>query len=79
MVMNHVMHLLGKDKTVCWMNLSLYQGTPAKKGITTVVIAASANPILANKAVHDPTLFCTALKRQWFYMFKTLGMGRMCI
>jgi hypothetical protein len=51
------------------MNLGLYQGAPAKKGITTVAMAASANPILADKAVRDPTLFCTGLKRQRFYMF----------
>ena len=68
-VTNRVVRLLGKDETVRWMNLSLYQGAPAKKGITTVAMAASANPILADKAVRDPTLFCTALKRQRFYMF----------
>jgi hypothetical protein len=68
-VTNRVMRLLCKDKSVCWMNLSLYQGVPAKKGVTTVAMAASANPILVDKVVHDPTLFCTALKRQWFYMF----------
>jgi len=33
-----------------------------------VAMAASANPILADKAVRVPTLFCTALKRQRFYM-----------
>ena len=60
---------MGKDETVRWMNLSLYQGAPAKKGITTVAMAASANPILADKAVRDPTLFCTGLKRQRIYMF----------
>ena|SRR6266851_3714845 len=27
------------------------------------------NPILVDKAVCDPTLFCTALKQQQFYMF----------
>jgi peptidylprolyl isomerase domain and WD repeat-containing protein 1 len=32
-------------------------------------MAASANPILADKAVRDPTLFCAGLKRQRFYMF----------
>lgn len=31
--------------------------------------AASANPLLAEKAVRDPTLSCTAYKRQRFYMF----------
>jgi len=68
-VTNRVVRLLGKDETVRWVNLSLYQGAPAKKGITTVAMAASANPILADKAVRDPTLFCTSLKRQRFYMF----------
>ena len=68
-VTNRVVRLLGKDESVRWMNLSLYQGAPAKKGVTTVAMVASANPILADKAVRDPTLFCTALKRQRFYMF----------
>ena len=68
-VTNRVVRLLGKDETVRWMNLSLYQGAPAKRGITTVAMAASDNPILADKAARDPTLFCTGLKRQRFYMF----------
>ncbi|CAE6512134.1 unnamed protein product [Rhizoctonia solani] len=34
-----------------------------------VAMAASANPILANKEERDPTLFCTAYKRPRFYMF----------
>ncbi|THH20079.1 hypothetical protein EW146_g1181 [Bondarzewia mesenterica] len=68
-VTNRVVRLLGKDETVRWMNLSLYQGAPAKKGFTTVAMAASANPILADKAARDPTLFCTGYKRQRFYMF----------
>ncbi|KAI9465600.1 hypothetical protein BJY52DRAFT_1245051 [Lactarius psammicola] len=72
-VTNRVVRLLGKDETVRWVNLSLYQGAPAKKGVTTVAMAASANPILADKAVRDPTLFCTGLKRQRFYMFTRSG------
>lgn len=32
-------------------------------------MAASANPILANKATRDPTLFCTGYKKQRFYLF----------
>ena len=35
----------------------------------TQAMAASANPILADKEARDPTLFCTAYKRQRFYMF----------
>ncbi|KIY45621.1 peptidyl-prolyl cis-trans isomerase [Fistulina hepatica ATCC 64428] len=68
-VTNRVARLLGKDEAVRFMNLSLYQGAPAKKGITTAAMAASDNPILAEKAVRDPTLFCTGFKRARFYMF----------
>ncbi|TFK40808.1 hypothetical protein BDQ12DRAFT_734001 [Crucibulum laeve] len=68
-VTNRVVRLLGKDEAVRFMNLSLYQGAPAKKTITTLTMAASANPILANKGQRDPTLFCTGFKRQRFYMF----------
>jgi hypothetical protein len=32
-------------------------------------MVASANPILADREARDPTLFCTAYKRQRFYMF----------
>ena len=59
---------LEKAETVRWMNLGLYWGAQTR-GITAVAMAASANPILAEKAVRVPTLFCTALKRQRFYMF----------
>lgn len=85
-VSNRVVRLLGKDEVVRWLNLTLYQGAPAKKGVTTMVcpntrlrplpmltasqaMAASANPILANKGVRDPTLFCTGYKKQRFYLF----------
>ncbi|QRV92468.1 peptidyl-prolyl cis-trans isomerase, cyclophilin-type protein [Ceratobasidium sp. AG-Ba] len=68
-VTNRVVRLLGKDETGRWLNLALYQGAPAKKTITTIAMAASANPILANKEERDPTLFCTAYKRPRFYMF----------
>jgi peptidylprolyl isomerase domain and WD repeat-containing protein 1 len=32
-------------------------------------MAASSNPLLAEKAVRDPILFSTGYKRQRFYMF----------
>jgi peptidylprolyl isomerase domain and WD repeat-containing protein 1 len=72
-VTNRVVRLLGKDETVCWVNLRLYQGAPAKNGVTTMTMAVSANSILADKAVRDQTLFCTGLKRQRFYMFTCSG------
>ncbi|OAX42832.1 hypothetical protein K503DRAFT_709757 [Rhizopogon vinicolor AM-OR11-026] len=67
-VTNRVARLLGKDESVRWMNLALYQGAPAKKGLTTLA-AVSANPILASKGTRDPTLLCTGYKRQRFYLF----------
>ncbi|KAF8516841.1 hypothetical protein BU17DRAFT_50542 [Hysterangium stoloniferum] len=66
---NRVTRLLGKDETGRWLNLSLYQGAPAKLGFKTAAMAASTNPILADREARDPTLFCTAYKRQRFYMF----------
>ncbi|KAI0917240.1 hypothetical protein AcV5_007761 [Taiwanofungus camphoratus] len=68
-VTNRVARLMGKDETVRWMNLTIYQGAPAKKGLTTAAAAASANPLLAEKAARDPTLICTGYKRQRFYLF----------
>ncbi|KAG8970277.1 hypothetical protein FRC05_000651 [Tulasnella sp. 425] len=68
-VTNRVARLLGKDETGRWLNLSLYQGAPAKKGFSTIAMAASTNPLLQSKEVRDPTLFCTAYKRPRFYMF----------
>ncbi|KAM6494314.1 hypothetical protein JOM56_010675 [Amanita muscaria] len=68
-VTNRVVRLFGKDEVVRWMNLTLYQGAPAKKGLTTMAMIASANPILAEKSTRDPTLFCTAYKKARFYLF----------
>ncbi|TRM64013.1 hypothetical protein BD626DRAFT_493498 [Schizophyllum amplum] len=68
-VTNRVARLLGKDEAVRYINVSLYQGAPSKKSLTTMAMAASANPILADKGQRDPTLFCTGFKRERFYMF----------
>jgi peptidylprolyl isomerase domain and WD repeat-containing protein 1 len=35
-------------------------------------MAASANPLLAERETRDPTLFCTAYKKQRFYLFSRL-------
>lgn len=34
---NKVVRLLGKEESMRWLNLSLYQGAPAKKGFVTAV------------------------------------------
>lgn len=65
---NKVTRLLGKDESVRFLHLSLFQGIATKKLLTNAALAASNNP-LAKSDEEDPTLFCTALKRSRFYMF----------
>ncbi|KAK0524975.1 Peptidyl-prolyl cis-trans isomerase cyp15 [Tilletia horrida] len=68
-VTNKVSRLLGKDETSRFLNLSIFQGAPAKKAVTNIALMASDNPLMANKEQIDPTLFCTAYKRARFYLF----------
>jgi peptidylprolyl isomerase domain and WD repeat-containing protein 1 len=68
-VTNKVARVLGKDEILRFLNVSMYQGAPAKKGITTLAMAASANPLLQDKAARDPHVFCTAYKKPRFYVF----------
>ncbi|GAA6019190.1 hypothetical protein JCM8202_000928 [Rhodotorula sphaerocarpa] len=68
-VTNKVARILGKDETIRFTNVALYQGTPEKKAVTTIAMATSENPLLQNKEERDPTLFCTAWKRPRFYLF----------
>ncbi|KIY62048.1 peptidyl-prolyl cis-trans isomerase [Cylindrobasidium torrendii FP15055 ss-10] len=68
-VTNRVVRVLGKEEAVRFLNIGLYQGAPAKRSMTTMAMAASANPILAERAQRDPSLFSTAYKRGRFYIF----------
>jgi peptidylprolyl isomerase domain and WD repeat-containing protein 1 len=68
-VTNRVSRMLGSSETSRWLNLALFQGAPAKKGLKTLAMAASANPLLLDKEGRDPTLFATAFKKQRFYIF----------
>ncbi|GJN94391.1 hypothetical protein Rhopal_007471-T1 [Rhodotorula paludigena] len=68
-VTNKVARILGKDETIRFNNVALYQGLPDKKGVKTIAMATSENPLLADKDERDPTLFCTAWKRPRFYIF----------
>jgi peptidylprolyl isomerase domain and WD repeat-containing protein 1 len=62
--------LLGKDETMRFLNVSLFQGVAKKRVARSIALAASDNPLLAaQKDEPDPTLFCTAFKRARFYMF----------
>jgi peptidylprolyl isomerase domain and WD repeat-containing protein 1 len=67
-VTNKVVRVIGKDESLRFLNLALFQGAPSKQ-MQTLAMAASANPLLQEKAARDPTLFCTALNKARFYMF----------
>lgn len=62
--------LLGKDETMRFLNVCLFQGVTKKRAARSIALAASDNPLLAAQVDEaDPTLFCTAFKRARFYMF----------
>ncbi|KAI4870426.1 hypothetical protein F4820DRAFT_255469 [Hypoxylon rubiginosum] len=66
---NQVVKVYGKDEHLRPVNLAIYQGQPQKKGITTVAMAASSNPLLQESEARDPILFATAVGKVRFYMF----------
>ncbi|GAC95792.1 hypothetical protein PHSY_003368 [Pseudozyma hubeiensis SY62] len=68
LVTDHCVRLLGKDESVRFMHLALFQGAPDKK-VSSLAAAASENPLLAKQGLVDPTLFATAHGRARFYMF----------
>lgn len=67
-VTNTVARVIGKDETLRFLNLALFQGAPLKQ-VQTLAMAASSNPLLEEKAARDDTLFATAYRKQRFYMF----------
>ncbi|PWZ00398.1 hypothetical protein BCV70DRAFT_94770 [Testicularia cyperi] len=71
-VSNRCVRLLGKDESVRFLNLALYQGAPDKKKVSSLALAASDNPLLQKQGLSDPTLFTTAFNRARFYMFTRL-------
>ncbi|KAL8795772.1 MAG: hypothetical protein Q9195_001824 [Heterodermia aff. obscurata] len=66
---NRVVKLYGKDEPFRSLNLTLYQGQPQKKGVVTVSMAASANPLLQEAEEQDPMLVSTGSGKVRFYMF----------
>lgn len=66
---NRVMRLYGKDEPFRALNLSMYQGAPQQKGVVTVSMAASSNPLLEAAEERDPMLFATGYGKVRFYMF----------
>lgn len=68
-VTNRVVRVYGQDENIRALNLCLYQGQPEKKGLVTVSMAASANPLLQEAEARDPMLVCTAVGKVRFYLF----------
>lgn len=66
---NRVVKVYGRDEPFRPLNLSLYQGQPEKKGVVTVQMAASDNPLLQEAEARDAMLVSTGSGKVRFYMF----------
>lgn len=66
---NQVVKTYGKDEHLRSINLAIYQGQPQKKGVTSVEMGASSNPLLEQAEARDPILVSTAVGKGRFYMF----------
>ena len=66
---NRVAKVYAKDEPFRSLNLTLYQGQPQKKGVVTVSMAASANPLLQEAEERDPMLVSTGSAKVRFYIF----------
>ncbi|XP_047996891.1 peptidylprolyl isomerase domain and WD repeat-containing protein 1 [Leguminivora glycinivorella] len=69
LVTNRCVTMLGKPENLRPLHLALFQGrTNQSKVASTLEMEGSENPTLLNIKT-DPTLFCTAYKKNRFYMF----------
>ncbi|KAL5614620.1 uncharacterized protein BROUX77_000457 [Berkeleyomyces rouxiae] len=66
---NQIVKTYAKDENFRPLNLAIYQGQPQKKGITTVEMGASSNPLLQESETRDPILFVTGINKIRFFMF----------
>ncbi|KAK4499816.1 hypothetical protein PRZ48_008002 [Zasmidium cellare] len=66
---NKVVKTYGREETFRPLNLALYQGQPDKKGVVTVQMATSDNPLLAEAEARDAMLVSTGSGKVRFYMF----------
>ncbi|KAI7792990.1 peptidylprolyl isomerase domain and WD repeat-containing protein 1 [Triplophysa rosa] len=66
---NRCVRILGKQENIRVVHLALFQGVAkAMQAAPTIEMKASDNPALQNHDP-DPTIFCTAFKKNRFYMF----------
>jgi peptidylprolyl isomerase domain and WD repeat-containing protein 1 len=66
---NKLVKLYGQEESFRPLWLSLYQGQPEKKGVVTVQMAASENPLLQEAEARDAMLVTTGSGKVRFYMF----------
>ncbi|KAJ5787651.1 Peptidyl-prolyl cis-trans isomerase [Penicillium paradoxum] len=66
---NRVVRVYGRDEPFRALNLALYQGQPQRKGVVTVSMAASSNPLLQEAEERDSILLSTGFAKVRFYMF----------
>ena len=66
---NKVVKVYGKEEGFRPLSIAMYQGQPQKKGVTTVAMAASNNPLLQESESRDPILVATGVGKVRFYMF----------
>ncbi|XP_065904172.1 peptidylprolyl isomerase domain and WD repeat-containing protein 1-like [Dysidea avara] len=69
LVTNKCVRTLGKEESVRFLNISLYQGKIQKtKGAITLEMEVSENPSLLRQS-NDPVLIATGYKKNRFYLF----------
>lgn len=66
---NKLVKLYGQEESFRPLWLSLYQGQPDKKGVITVEMAASENPLLQEAEARDAMLVSTGSGKVRFYMY----------
>ena len=70
-VTNRLMRLIGKPENLRILQLAVFQGKPKKSAAAvTAELEAADNPTL-DSVQPDPTIFCTAYKKNRFYLFTT--------
>ncbi|KAK3695244.1 hypothetical protein B0T22DRAFT_454773 [Podospora appendiculata] len=66
---NQVVKVFGREEGFRPLGLAIYQGQPQKKGVTTVAMAASNNPLIQESEGRDPMIIATGVGKVRFYMF----------
>lgn len=66
---NRVVRVFGREEPFRALNLALYQGQPQRKGVVTVSMAASSNPLLQEAEERDAILVSTGFAKVRFYLF----------